>query len=215
MVPFPPPSKPATKHGLIWVEPDKRTLGWCKVKKDYADGSDSMDLVPIGAWHGNGRKAGWWSPILLALRNEDDGTLQAVCKCISGFTDQFYKDLNVTYSPTSANTTFEKPWEYESALTPESTLLGFAWLRLMIVWFVAREVWEVRFADVTLSPVYTAGMGLVSEERGLSMRFPRFIRIREDKGIDEASTGRQLAEMWEKQNETVAPEPQEDVEEEG
>ena len=79
---------------------------------------------------------------------------------------------------------------------------------------MAREVWEVRFADVTLSPVYTAGMGLVSEERGLSMRFPRFIRIREDKGIDEASTGRQLAEMWEKQNETVAPEIQEDVEEE-
>ena len=54
-------------------------------------------------------------------------------------------------------------------------------------------------------------MGLVSEERGLSMRFPRFIRIRDDKGIDEASTGRQLAEMWEKQNEAVAaPEVQED-----
>lgn len=79
---------------------------------------------------------------------------------------------------------------------------------------MAREVWEVRFADVTLSPVYTAGMGLVSEERGFSMRFPRFIKIREDKGIDEASTGRQLAEMWEKQNETVAPEVQEDVDEE-
>ena len=93
------------------------------MKKDYADGSDSMDLVPIGAWYGNGRKAGWWSPILLALRNEEDGTLQAVCKCISGFTDQFYKDLNVTYSPEGPNTTYEKPWEYESALTPESLYL--------------------------------------------------------------------------------------------
>lgn len=105
---------------LTAVEPDKRTLGWCKVKKDYADGSDSMDLIPIGAWHGSGRKAGWWSPILLALRNEEDGTLQAVCKCISGFTDQFYKDLNVTYSPEGENTTFDKPWDYESALTPDS-----------------------------------------------------------------------------------------------
>ena len=47
-------------------------------------------------------------------------------------------------------------------------------------------------------------MGLVSEERGLSMRFPRFIKVREDKGIDEASTGRELALMWEKQNETAA-----------
>ena len=61
-------------------------------------------------------------------------------------------------------------------------------------------MWEVRFADVTLSPVYTAAMGLVTEERGLSMRFPRFMKVREDKGIDEASTGRELARMWELQN---------------
>jgi len=74
----------------------------------------------------------------------------------------------------------------------------------------------VRFADVTLSPTYTAAMGLVSDERGLSMRFPRFIKIRDDKGIDEASTGRELAAMWEKQNENTKediPEVMDDEEE--
>lgn len=85
---------------------------------------------------------------------------------------------------------------------------------LIAVWFIAREVWEVRFADVTLSPVYTAAMGLISEERGLSMRFPRFIKVREDKGIDEASTGKELAGMWEKQNETVVQDVLEEVDEE-
>lgn len=36
---------------------DKRTSAWLKLKKDYVEGvSDSLDLVPIGAWHGNGRK---------------------------------------------------------------------------------------------------------------------------------------------------------------
>ena len=31
-----------------------------QVKRDYMDGvGDSLDLVPIGAWYGNGRKAGW------------------------------------------------------------------------------------------------------------------------------------------------------------
>ncbi len=30
-----------------------------QVKKDYCEGlRDSLDLVPIGAWHGNGRKVG-------------------------------------------------------------------------------------------------------------------------------------------------------------
>jgi DNA ligase 1 len=84
---------------------------------------------------------------------------------------------------------------------------------LTVVWFVAREVWEVRFADITLSPVYTAAIGLVSEERGLSMRFPRFIKIREDKGIDDASTAKELAAMWEKQNESAVQDIQ-DIQEE-
>jgi ATP dependent DNA ligase C terminal region len=70
----------------------------------------------------------------------------------------------------------------------------------MVVWFVAREVWEVRFADITLSPVYSAARGVVNAERGLSMRFPRFNRVREDKGLEEASSGEELARMWEKQN---------------
>ena len=37
---------------------DKRTSAWLKLKKDYVIGlGDSLDLVPVGAWHGNGRKA--------------------------------------------------------------------------------------------------------------------------------------------------------------
>ena len=64
---------------------DKRTSAWLKLKKDYVVGlSDSLDLVPVGAWHGNGRKAQWWSPVLLALRDPDTGVFVAVCKCMSG-----------------------------------------------------------------------------------------------------------------------------------
>jgi DNA ligase 1 len=55
------------------------------------------------------------------------------------------------------------------------------------------------FADITLSPTYTAAIGLVSDERGLSMRFPRFLRVREDKSIEEASTSDFLASLYRKQ----------------
>jgi DNA ligase 1 len=57
------------------------------------------------------------------------------------------------------------------------------------------------FADVTISPTYTAAIGLVSAEKGLSLRFPRFLKKREDKGIDEASTSEFLAGLWRKQEE--------------
>ena len=41
-----------------------------------------------------------------------------------------------------------------------------------------------------------AALGLVSESRGLSLRFPRFIRVRDDKTIEQASTAEFLAQMW-------------------
>jgi DNA ligase-1 len=44
----------------------------------------------------------------------------------------------------------------------------------------------------------------VSDEKGLSLRFPRFLKKREDKSIDEASTSEFLAALWRKQ-EAKAP----------
>lgn len=66
-------------------EPDRRTAAWLKLKKDYVAGiGDSLDLVPIGAWYGNGRKVKWWSPILMGLYDQKNGRYVAVCKCMSG-----------------------------------------------------------------------------------------------------------------------------------
>lgn len=54
-------------------------------QKDYITGlGDTLDMIPIGAWHGNGRKAKWWSPVLLAIYDTSSGIPVAVCKCMSG-----------------------------------------------------------------------------------------------------------------------------------
>ena len=67
------------------------------------------------------------------------------------------------------------------------------------VYFKPDEVWEIRGADVTLSPVSIAALGLVSPSRGLSLRFPRFIQIREDKHPAQASDSEFLAQIWKDQ----------------
>jgi DNA ligase-1 len=172
---------------LSTYEPDKRLESWLKVKKDYNASSDTLDLIPVGGWHGQGRKAAFWSPLLLAVRNPDTGCLEAVTKCMSGFTDKFYQANKEKYSEGGPNV-ISRPSYVEYRGEPE-------------VWFEPQEVWEVAFADITLSPTYTAAIGLVSEDRGLSLRFPRFLRVREDKGVDDASTSEYLASLWRKQME--------------
>ena len=44
------------------------------------DGSDSLDVVVIGAWHGSGRKAKWYSPYLLAVYDPETEELQSLCR---------------------------------------------------------------------------------------------------------------------------------------
>ncbi|KAG9231032.1 ATP-dependent DNA ligase [Amylocarpus encephaloides] len=181
--------KTRRKALLATYEPDKRLDSWLKVKKDYSTTFDTLDLIPVAGWHGQGRKSKWWSPILLAVRNEDTGSLEAVCKCISGFTDTFYKANKEFYEEDGDHVLSGKPSyiDYEGG-HPD-------------VWFEPQEVWEMAFADITISPTYTAAIGMVSDEKGLSLRFPRFLKKREDKGIDEASTSEFLAGLWRKQEE--------------
>ncbi|KAK4496973.1 hypothetical protein PRZ48_011422 [Zasmidium cellare] len=189
-----PEEKKSTRRKalLSTYEPDKRLDSWLKVKKDYNTQTDTIDLIPVGGWHGQGRKNAWWSPILLACRNPETGTLEVVTKCISGFTDAFYKANRAKYDPGGPNV-ISRPAYVEYGGEPD-------------VWFEPQEVWEMLFADITLSPTYTAAIGLVSEERGLSLRFPRFLKVREDKGIEEASTNDFLAGLYWKQMERAPAE---------
>lgn len=200
--------KSRRKPLLATYEPDKRLDSWLKVKKDYGTTSDTLDLVPVAGWHGQGRKNKWWSPILLACRNEETGSLEVVTKCISGFTDAFYKANRAFYDDG------EETGEPKNTRTTQPSFIEYSGPQPS-VWFEPQEVWEMAFADITLSPTYTAAIGLVSEDRGLSTRFPRFLRKREDKGIEDASTSEFFAGLYRKQDAkapTPAPKEDEDME---
>lgn len=163
----------------------KRADSWLKVKRDYLDGvGDSLDLVPIGAWYGNGRKAGWYSPFLMACYNPDTEEFESACRVMSGFSDSFYVEMKDLFSADKILS--KKPLYYRTNEAPD-------------MWFSPELVWEIRGADLTVSPAHKAAVGLVHPSRGISMRFPRFVRCLSDRRPEDCSTSTDIAEMFHSQ----------------
>jgi len=166
--------------------PSKRSLNWLKLKKDYIDGmGDSIDVVPIGAFYGKGKRHGSYGAFLLAIWNQEEEEFQTVCKAGTGFSDE---DLKTHYEFFKSRTLAkpESTFNVHSNLTPD-------------VWLEPVQVWEIKAADLSISPVHSSAMGVKAEGKGIGLRFPRFLRIRDDKGPEDATSAEQIVDMYESQ----------------
>ncbi|WVZ03351.1 hypothetical protein V8G54_024157, partial [Vigna mungo] len=172
-------------------EPAKRSLNWLKLKKDYMDNlGDSVDLVPIAAFHGRGKRTGVYGAFLLACYDNNNEEFQTICKIGTGFSES----VLVERSSSLRSQVISKPksyYRFGETINPD-------------VWFEASEVWEVRAADLTISPVHRAAVGIVDPNKGISLRFPRLVRVRHDKAPEQATSSEQIAELYKAQKHNQA-----------
>jgi len=173
--------------------PDRRSLNWLKLKKDYMEGlADSLDLVPVAAWHGKGKRAGVYGAYLLACYDPDTDEYQSVCKVGTGFSEAALESLAQGLSDKGC-TRGEKP---------PNVAVGEGIGNTVDVWFSPEEseVWEIKAADLSISPVHMAAVGKVNPEKGIGLRFPRFLHKRVDKAPGDATTSEQVLDMYRAQS---------------
>lgn len=170
-----------------FYEPSKRSRNWLKLKKDYLAGvGDSLDLVVIGAYVGRGKRTGSYGGFLLASYNDDTGEYETTCKIGTGFSDEDLVTLHTRLKPTEIS----QPKSFYVYDTKNSNAVPDVWLE-------PTTLFEVLTADLSLSPIYKAGHQEYG--KGISLRFPRFLRIRDDKGVEDATTSSQVSEFYERQ----------------
>lgn len=175
-------------------EPSKRSFNWLKLKKDYLNTGlgDTVDLCVVGADHGQGKRTGWYCSYLMAAWNEDLEQFQSVCKVGTGFSDEEFKKFKVLLD--------DLVLEGDEAGPAENVRIKDNMPQVKCdVYFEPKVVWEIKAADLSLSPMHTACLSSVEADKGIALRFPRLVRERTDKTPEECTTTEQILDMFKAQ----------------
>jgi DNA ligase-1 len=113
--------------------------------------------VPIGGYFGSGKRTGVYGGYLLACYDQENEEYQSICKMGVGLKDN---DLQTLFESLSKHK-IDKPKSYyhisSDVEQPDD-------------WFEPVQVWELKCADFSLSPVHTAALGLVSKDQCDSLK---------------------------------------------
>ncbi|PIN86807.1 DNA ligase [Candidatus Woesearchaeota archaeon CG10_big_fil_rev_8_21_14_0_10_44_13] len=129
---------------------------------------ETLDLVIVGAEWGTGKRSGWMSSFVLACRDADTGEFLEIGKVGTGI-----KELE------GSGATFEQLTELLKPLVIDE--------KGREVRIKPKIVLEINYEEIQKSPSYKSGYAL---------RFPRLVKLRDDKGPDEASELEYVKELF-------------------
>lgn len=158
--------------------PGVRNYDWIKLKKSMVNTLvDTVDLVCVGYFHGSGRRSKFGiGAVLGALYNEENDCFEAVCKVGTGFSDELLEEIKKQLD--------EKTVDHQlpNVLCPS--------ILVPDVWVYPEVVFTVEADEIT--------KGISKEDigGGLSLRFPRLVEWNRDKSVNEATTVKELTEMF-------------------
>ncbi|MGZ6218751.1 MAG: ATP-dependent DNA ligase [Syntrophales bacterium] len=161
-----------------------RLFNWIKLKREQRGQMlDTFDLVVVGYFKGRGKRSSFGiGSLLCAVYDPENDRIRTVSRVGSGLSDEEWKELRKRLDEVSVP---RRPPQVDSLIEPD-------------VWVEPRLVIEVAAAEVTRSPHHTCGK--VGDEKGYSLRFPRVTRFRFDRRPEDATTEKEIVELYKKRD---------------
>ena len=179
-------------EGLVVKKPDsvyqpgKRNFNWIKLKRQESGHlDDTIDCVILGYYAGHGKRASFGiGALLVGVYNKKEDCFETIAKIGTGLSDKEWRAQKKACDKISVKT---KPKNVASAkeLYPD-------------VWVSPEIVALIRADEITLSPLHSAGAGC-RRDHGYALRFPRLMGYRDDKSAREATTVREIVELYDLQ----------------
>ncbi len=158
-----------------------RKFSWIKLKKSYGKVADTFDVVIVGYYLGKGHRAQFnFGGLLTAVYNKEKDKYETIARIGSGFNEEEMQTFEKELSKIKLK---EKPKELDSEIKPD-------------FWVSLKYVITVSADEISLSPMHTCAKDSNPDSKGFALRFPRMLHIREDKDPKDATTTKEIKEMY-------------------
>lgn len=185
----------AGSRGFHWIKLKATSTALVDLRAAAPKGTkklpDTIDCVIMGAWRGRGKRTAFGvGGFLLGLRGNDD-KYYTISRLGTGLSDDQFREAKKRMEKIKSE---RMPKEYvvDKDVRPD-------------IWARPSIIAEILADEITLSSRHTAGRTEKEERgrkgnRGYSLRFPRLVRFRDDKNPEDATTLKEIADMYKRQN---------------
>jgi DNA ligase-1 len=171
-------------EGAVMKKPDSAYVagrkGWRWVKIKEQEGqrgklNDTVDCIMLGYYRGKGKRQSFGiGALLVGVLDQNSGQIKTLSKIGTGLTDKQFKEIKeLADQHVSLENEANSKYDFRKELKAD-------------VWIEPNVVLEIAADEITKSPSHTAGVAL---------RFPRLVKIRQDKDWQQATTLQELKEI--------------------
>lgn len=167
----------------VSYQPGGRGFHWVKFKKHTENTkggeskvADTIDCVLMGAYYGRGKRASFGTGGFLIGIPDKNGKYYSLTNLGTGLSDEQFREMTKIVEKLRVDVT---PADYvvDKNTTPD-------------IWVKPKVVLEILADEITPSPRHTSKF---------SLRFPRLIRIRDDKNPEQATSVQEVSELYKMQ----------------